>query len=94
MSKRIESEAVASLNKAKISGKKALAHVRKISVIAAENELKQAEYYATDTDYECSVDEAECWILTSKIEGELLRRYDRGICCFSTTYSNPLLWSY
>ena len=37
---------------------------------------------------------AECGLLTYQIQRELLKRYDRGICCFSPTFSNPLLWSH
>ena len=32
--------------------------------------------------------------MTHEIERELLRHYQRGVCCFSTTYCNPLLWSH
>lgn len=94
VSNRVEAEAIDSLKKAKLNGENTVKHAKKLGHEAAINELNYAEYYATDPEYECGVEEAEVHILTYKIQDELLQRYDRGICCFSTTYSNPLLWSH
>lgn len=32
--------------------------------------------------------------MTTEIEHELLKQYDRGVCCFSAIVDNPLLWSH
>ena len=32
--------------------------------------------------------------IDAKIQREILKRYDRGVCCFSATKYNPLLWSH
>ena len=94
INRRVEAETIASLKKARLEGEKASGYSKKMSKHAADAELKTTAYYATDPDYQCSVEEAECEILTRKIESELLQRYERGICCFSSTFSNPLLWSH
>jgi hypothetical protein len=94
VSKRIEAEAIASFKKVKLSDNKVLNYAKKLGRDAANRELQNAEYYATDPEYECGVDEAECRFLTSRIKSELLESYDKGICCFAITCVNSLLWSH
>jgi len=92
--RRVESETTASLSKAKLNGEKSNQYAERIGKQAAQNEILNLEYHATNPDYEGSTYENECWLLTNEIERELLKRYDRGICCFSTSFKNPLLWSH
>lgn len=91
---RIEAEATASLKSAQLQGKKASDHAKRLGKQAAQSILKDMEYHATNPDYECGIYEAECRLLTYEIQSELLKRYDRGVCCFSTIFHNPLLWSH
>ncbi|WP_223910479.1 DUF2971 domain-containing protein [Rhodoferax lithotrophicus] len=60
----------------------------------ARKELETIAYNATDPEYTVSEAEAERYLLTTQIESELHRHYERGVCCFSTTYASPLLWSH
>lgn len=91
---RIESEILSSLSRAKITGDNAIEHAKRIAIQTAQNELADIGYHATNPDYECGVVEAECRLLTYKIQSELLKQYNRGICCFSSAEDNPLLWSH
>jgi len=92
--KRVEAETLSSLSSAKVVGDTATQHAKSIAVQLAENELANIGYHATNPDYECSNIDAECKLLTYAIQSELLKQYDRGICCFSSTVDNPLLWSH
>jgi hypothetical protein len=57
--------------------------------------LANIAYQATDSDYyACTKEEAERGLLAADVERELLRQYERGVCCFSASFSNPLLWSH
>jgi hypothetical protein len=91
---RVEAESVAAQNKVNLTSKKAAAHARRLGEIAARTELADIAYNATNPEYGVSEDEAECWLLTSGIQHELLKQYDRGVCCFSAAVDNPLLWSH
>ncbi len=91
---RIEAETLSSLSSAKVTGDAATQHAKSIAIQFAQNELANIGYHATNPDYECSVVEAECRILTYEIQTELLKQYNRGICCFASTEDNPLLWSH
>jgi Protein of unknown function (DUF2971) len=92
--RRVSAEILSSLKEGKLRGKKAAAHASKWAVAEAKRELADIAYHATNPDYAVSVDEAEGWLLTSEIEREILRYYERGVCCFSTTCTSPLLWSH
>ncbi|EPS3433236.1 TPA: DUF2971 domain-containing protein [Vibrio alginolyticus] len=92
--KRVESETLASLKKVNLVGTNAEQHAKSVAEQHVTNELNDISYHATNPDYETSVDEAECRLLTYAIENELLKQYDRGICCFSSSEINPLLWSH
>lgn len=94
MRRRVRSEVLVSLSHARVKGQGATAHAEKIAISEARTELENIAYNATNPEYiglEPQVDE---WLLTTQIESELRRHYERGICCFSTTYSSPLLWSH
>ena len=94
ISRRVKAEAVASLNNAKMKGKEALDHAKRMGDQAARSQLENIRYHSTNPEYEMSEEEAECWLLTVDIQSELLKQYDRGVCCFSGTFGNPLLWSH
>lgn len=69
-------------------------HAEKKANTEARNELANIAYHATNPDYSVSESEAEGALLVGAIQRELHRHYERGVCCFSTTYSSPLLWSH
>ncbi|OYU44177.1 MAG: hypothetical protein CFE44_14345 [Burkholderiales bacterium PBB4] len=94
MRRRVRSEVLASLSQARIKGDGATAHAEKRAISEARSELANIAYNATNPDYTVSKTEAEEWLLISEIERELRRHYELGVCCFSTTYTSPLLWSH
>jgi len=93
MSRRIFSETISSLRKNKVKEEAASQYASKLAQREAKDKLKSISYYSTDPEYDCSR-EAEIWLLTVEIERELLKRYGKGVCCFSSVYDNPLLWSH
>lgn len=92
--KRVTSDVLASLGQARIKGDGATAYAEKRALSEAQNQLANIAYNATDPEYTVSKVEAEGWLLTSEVERELRSHYERGVCCFSTTYASPLLWSH
>ena len=92
--RRIKAETIASLKKADISKERSLKHALNVAKNAAIRELKYIAYHATNPEYEGSEEENEKYLLAREIESELVKQYDRGICCFSSSYDNPLLWSH
>ncbi len=55
--------------------------------------IKYLEYQSTNPDYE-DADKAFNWYLTRELQDELMSHYDKGVCCFSKSYNNSLLWSH
>ncbi|MFH4621768.1 DUF2971 domain-containing protein [Vibrio furnissii] len=94
LGERLEFETLASLKKANITGVNAEHHAKSVANQFVKNELDNISYHATNPDYEITPYEAECQLLTHAIQSELLKQYDRGICCFSSSDINPLLWSH
>lgn len=92
--KRVTSDVLTSLGQARIKGGGATAYAEKRALSEAQNQLTNIAYNATNPEYTVSKVEAEGWLLTSEVERELRRHYERGVCCFSTTYDSPLLWSH
>ncbi|MCP4393012.1 MAG: DUF2971 domain-containing protein [Alphaproteobacteria bacterium] len=92
--KRVREEMLRSLKAANMQEDKAISHAEEQADQAAYNELRNISYHATNPDYECSIEEVECGLLTSAIQYELLKQNNRGVCCFSSEYANPLLWSH
>lgn len=82
------------LDQARIKGDGATAHAEKKAISEARNRLANIAHSATDPEYTVSEVTAESWLLTSEVERELRRHYERGVCCFSTTYTSLLLWSH
>ena len=92
--RRVNAEVLASLSQARLKGDRATAHAERRSRSEAQSRLADIAYHSTNPEYEVSESEAEGWLLASEIQSELRRSYERGVCCFSTTYANPLLWSH
>ncbi|WP_205125735.1 DUF2971 domain-containing protein [Pseudoalteromonas sp. A757] len=95
--RRVSSEVLTSLKKAKLNGENAYQHSNLLAQNAAEQTLANISYHATNPDYEehnMSFEEAECWLLTCDIQAELLKQYNKGVCCFSEAPDNSLLWSH
>ena len=92
--RRVEAETLASLKNARLQGEKVLEHAKKLGEQAARSELANIAYNATNPEHGDSKIENERWLLIAKIQNELKKRYDRGVCCFSATFRNPLLWSH
>ncbi|MCL2790341.1 MAG: DUF2971 domain-containing protein [Desulfobulbus sp.] len=95
LKERIGSEIRSHLIKAGLQGYHATDHAKKRACSEVEMQLAGIAYYATNPDYDTkNVEDNESRLLVNTIEEELLRSYARGICCFSTSYSNPVLWSH
>ncbi|WP_083928505.1 DUF2971 domain-containing protein [Marinobacterium rhizophilum] len=94
ISRRIFSETASSLRKNKVKEESASQYASKLAQREAKDMLESITYYSTGPEYDCSREEAEIWLLTVEIERELLKRYGKGVCCFSSVYDNPLLWSH
>jgi len=92
--KRVEQDVLASLKIAKIEGDQGKVHAKQQALQSAEYELCNIAYHATNPEYKMSTEEAECWLLTLEIQSELLKQNNRGVCCLSAEYDNPLLWSH
>lgn len=92
--RRISAEIKESLNKARVRGEMATVHAEKRAASEASSALSRLAYYATNPDYSLGADIAEAQLLTSEIEDEIRSYYARGVCCFSTSYASPLLWSH
>jgi hypothetical protein len=92
--RRVSRQMELSLRAAKIAGSRSDAHIQKRANTEVDRRLADISYHATNPDYEDGPLSAEKWLLTHEIESELLQHYERGVCCFSTTYSSPLLWSH
>lgn len=94
ITKRVSVETLSALKKAKAKGDKAIGHAHHVGEQEATQTLVDIEYHATDPDYTCSREEAERFLLSEAIERELLRQNDKGVCCFSESVNNPLLWGH
>lgn len=94
---RVETETLASLNSVKINNEGSKDYAINRGVKAAKDELNRIAYYAQNPDYEerdMSIHQAKNWLLQCEIQRELLNKYRKGVCCFSSTYDNSLLWSH
>lgn len=56
--------------------------------------LEDLKYQATDPNRSGTEEENLRWLLTQKIEEELLKRYAKGIYCLGTRANCPLMWSH
>ena len=92
--RRVTAEILTNLQQARVKGERAIEHAKNRAHHEAMHELGNIAYNATNPDYDVEGAEAESWLLVQEIKRELDRNYEHGVCCFSTTYSNPLLWSH
>jgi|ETNvirnome_2_130_1030620.scaffolds.fasta_scaffold00072_27 hypothetical protein len=94
---RVEAETLASLNSAKISDEGSKDYAKNMGAKTAQDELARIAYYATNPDYDeqgINKPQAQNKLLQYEIQKELLNKYRKGVCCFSSTYDNSLLWSH
>ena len=91
---RVKGAALRNLKRAFVKGNGATRHAKSQASNAANSKLADIAYHATNPDYGIDVLEAEAWLLVQEIECELHQHYERGVCCFSSSYKNPLLWSH
>jgi hypothetical protein len=91
---RVSAETQNALASAKLKGDKAVAHARRSGEQEAAHELANIAYSATNPDYDCCKEDAEKRLLVASVERELLRQYDKGVCCFSESFNDMLLWSH
>ena len=94
ISKRVKDEVQKSLKASRLKGEKTFKHAIKHGKLAAQRELENIRYHATNPEYDGDNELAESLYLNSEIQRELLKRNDRGVCCFSSSFKNPLLWSH
>ncbi|MBT7696315.1 MAG: DUF2971 domain-containing protein [Desulfobacterales bacterium] len=92
--RRVAAETRTALRNARLQGEKAEAHAIRSGEQTARRELVNIAYMATDPEFDVGKEEAECRLLKLEIQREILKQYDRGLCCFSATFKNPLLWSH
>jgi len=92
--RRVLGEVQEALKKADVRGERASVHAKRLAQRGVDNELANIAYHATNPEHSGDKEEVEAWLLTHAIEGELRRHYERGICCFSKSYSSPVLWSH
>lgn len=83
-----------SINAVRMTRKRARSYIEKHAESQVSKKLSFIAYHATNPDYTEGPEAAELQILTDEVEVELLRTYERGVCCFSSTYDSPLLWSH
>ncbi len=98
VSRRVKQETLDALSKANLKHKEgAEGYAEKLSIGAAQYEIEHALHLAhmeLDEGHEYDVGEAESSCLISFIETELLKRYEHGVCCFSSVDDCLLLWSH
>ncbi|MCW1886965.1 DUF2971 domain-containing protein [Luteolibacter flavescens] len=92
--RRVSTETFGFLRKARVSQESATAFADNRAQKEAREILIQMADHAGHPDHECSKEDAEQWLLTLEIQKELILSYDRGVCCFSTTWKSPVLWSH
>lgn len=94
--RRVKADVLKSLGRARVKGLDAVAHADKRARAEARTELSEIAYNAKDPFYseELTSAEVKMALTIRQIETELRRYYERGVCCFSTSYASPLLWSH
>jgi hypothetical protein len=94
ITKRVTSEIISNIKKAKIKISDSTEHAKKMALQETEKNIAHIAYLSTNPEYGAPSDQNESWLLLQAIERELHQWYERGVCCFSTSYSSPLLWSH
>lgn len=90
---RVRAETLSALKKAKIDVLVAKIHSEQLAEHKAVQAIETVAYHATNPEYDDRA-VAEISILRFEIDRELKSRYEKGICCFSEDFNNPLLWSH
>jgi len=89
---RVHAEMSAAAKSLKYKGPKTLEHISRQSLQQAARLISEIDYNAGDPSYE--VDDPHRFLLTSYLEAELLKRYNKGIVAFAESPSCPLMWSH
>jgi len=95
--RRVASETLSSLKNAKVNINNVEGYSQNLAQESANKELANIAYSATNPEYGdqgVSTEEAENCLLLCEIQRELLNKYDKGVCCFSSTVDSSLLWSH
>jgi hypothetical protein len=95
--RRIESETLSSLKSAKVILNNVEGYSQNLARETANKELANIAYNSTNPEYDdhgLSQEKAENWLLLCEVQRELLKQYDKGVCCFSSTVESSLLWSH
>lgn len=92
--RRVLADKRSSLIKAGFHGPKTELLIAKRAKSEVVRKLADIRYHATNPEHGDDPLKNEEWILTQEIRRELLTYYERGVCCFSTTSTSPLLWSH
>jgi hypothetical protein len=95
--KRVEAETIFSLSSVKMTDEGSRNYAVNLGTNSANDELSRIAYHATNPDYEddgINREQAQNWLLLCEIQREILSKYSKGVCCFSSTYDNSLLWSH
>lgn len=90
---RMRAATVKSLKQHRFPPEKAEIHGNRLAELAASEGIYDINYWAHSPE----VDDPETYklvALTTEIELELLKRYEKGVCCFSSEVCNPVLWSH
>lgn len=92
---RITSEIIEHIKSAKVGSIDSNSHARTVAIRQTSAKLaeitKSAKRMHPDGLY---VDDIEIRLLVDAVYREMQIWYSRGVCCFSTTYTSPLLWSH
>lgn len=89
---RVREEMKSAAKAISYKGQKAIDHISRQSLKAAEQRIANIRYYSTDPGIKSS-DPAK-WLLSAEIEGELLRMYRRGLVSLAQRATCPLMWSH
>lgn len=90
---RIKLETVESLSQSRFPTEKAEIHANRLAEYIASEGLTEINYWSTHPEYDDPAT-ARRSLLVSEIQNELLKRYEKGVCCFSSVVDNALLWSH
>lgn len=92
---RVENQTIAALRQAQLTGEVAQRKHAEASGAKASRELLQELRWQAENDPEIlSPVDAEVLQITHHIQEELPQQHSMGVCCFSDTAVNQLLWSH
>ncbi|MCD8522585.1 MAG: DUF2971 domain-containing protein [Saccharospirillaceae bacterium] len=91
---RTHAETIASMKQLKINKSEIERRASALATKRAEAALEKTLTSIYEPFYTEPREEVELRFLKYEINSEILKRYDKGICCFSSEFDNPLLWSH